>query len=127
MELRPLLALTLTGTLAGCGPAISSARFTQAPPRPPDHEIRLYATKLPMCAYQEIGIVLGKERAFTSLDDVIAAMRERALELGGDAIVGLGQTQNVAGGTIIDNTVSIESRDGLAGTVIRFTDEACTS
>ncbi len=47
--------------------------------------------------------------------------------MGGEAIVGIGQMQSVGGGTVINGSVTIETRDGLAGTVIRFTDPACTS
>ena len=119
--------LVLTTPLLACGPAVSSAVFMDVAPRTADHEIQLYSTKLPSCPYEEIGVVRARERSFTSLQDVLAALQERAREMGGDAVVGVGQTESVSGGAVLENTVSVDSQEGLAGTVVRFTDASCTS
>lgn len=111
--------------LAACGPAISSAFFKQAPARPANSQILLYSTKVPSCPYEEIGVVKGRRRTPASLQDVLAAMMQRAREMGGDAIVGLGQGRVVTGATAVDNVASVDVSDGLAGTVIRFTDPSC--
>jgi hypothetical protein len=121
IALAPLLALAL----GACGPAISSANFMTVAPRPVEHEIALYSTKLPTCPYEEIGVVRGKRRALTSLQQVLSAIQQRARKMGGDAVVGLGQTVNVRGGIVVDNVVSVESQEGLTGTVIRFSEPNC--
>ncbi len=111
--------------LTACGPAISSALFKQAAPLPPDSEVRLYSTKAPSCPYEEIGVVKGRRRAPASLQDVLTAMKRRAREMGGDGIVGLGQGRTVTGATVVGDVASLDVSDGLAGTVIRFTDPSC--
>jgi hypothetical protein len=120
-----LAAPLLSITLGACGPAISSANFTTVAPQAPEHEITLYSTKLPTCPYDEIGVVRGKRRAFTTLQQVLSAIQQRARTMGGDAVVGLGQTVNISGGTVVDNVVSVESQEGLTGTVIRFSEPGC--
>lgn len=119
------LVLALPLALAACGPAVSSANFRSAAPRSPDRQIAIFATQLPTCPYDEIGVVRGKRRALASLQDVLATIQKRAREMGGDAIIGVGQTTNIQGGTAVDNFVTIESQEGLAGTVIRFRDPGC--
>ncbi|MEJ2218365.1 MAG: hypothetical protein P8099_17315 [Gemmatimonadota bacterium] len=111
--------------LTACGPAISSAFFEQAPPRPPDSQVQLYSTRLPSCPYEEIGLVRGRKRAFSSMQAVLASLQRRAREMGGDAIVGLGQGRTVTGATVVNDVASVDVSDGLAGTVIRFTDPDC--
>jgi hypothetical protein len=113
--------------LAACGVAVESAPFKSLPPRPADHEIVLFSTKLPSCPYEEIGVVNATRRdSYTRYEALLDALKARAREMGGDAIVGLGQQQAVSGGTVIGSTVSIGSSDVLAGTVIRFTESGCT-
>lgn len=110
----------------GCAPAVQSARFGEFSPRPSDHEVRLYSTKVPECPYEEVALVTGKARTpWTSTDRVLAAVRSRALELGGDAIVGLGQVRRVTGGTAVGESVSLDTTTDLSGTVVRFTDPDC--
>jgi hypothetical protein len=111
-----LWACVLLGS--ACGPAISSAHFVRRAPRPPDHPILIYSSKLPTCPYEEIGIINGKQ-GDSSLESTLNAVRKRAREMGGDAVVGLSQTQTVSGGTYVSTS------EGLAVTVVRFTDEAC--
>ncbi|MGH7464046.1 MAG: hypothetical protein ACREK1_02660 [Longimicrobiales bacterium] len=114
-----------TISLIACGPAVSSAVFTDAAPRGPDHEIQVFSTKLPSCPYEEVGLVRAKRRGFASLQDVLTAVRERAREMGGDAVIAMGQTESVTGGVGAENVVSVSSQEGLAGTVIRFADRNC--
>jgi hypothetical protein len=121
---RALIPIPLL-LLAACGPAISSAFFKQASPRPAGSVVQLYSTRLPSCPYEEIGVVKGRRRAFASMQDVLSAMKERAREMGGDAIVGLGQGRTVTGATVVNDVASLDVSDGLAGTVIRFTDPNC--
>jgi hypothetical protein len=112
--------------LAGCGPAIQSANFSTPAPEPTTAEILLYSTKLPECPYEEVGLISGRSRVFwTSQEAVLAHMRERAREMGGDAIVGLGTSEVVTGGTHVAGTVNVNSANRMAGTVVRFTDPDC--
>lgn len=111
--------------LAACGARVSSASFVEAPPKPPGHEIRLYSTRLPTCPYEEIGLVRSQRGQFGSLDGALDALKRRARDMGGDAVVGLGQGVSVAGGTAIGDVSTVSSQEVLAGTVIRFTDAGC--
>jgi hypothetical protein len=118
----PLAALLF----AACGASVHSARFVTRDPRPPGQEVIVYSSKLPECAYEEIGVVTGSPRTgFTSMQDVLEAVRERARKLGGDAIVGLGPARHVSGASVVGETISIDSKTSLSGTVVRFTDEGC--
>lgn len=130
-ERRAGLALiaTLVWLTAACGPSIQSARFTPgvAPPaRAGAGEVLVFSTRLPECAFEEIGLVTGKPRGFwTSLETVLENMRERAREMGGDAIVGLGTSEVVTGASQAGGSVSLQTADRLAGTVVRFEDADC--
>ena len=118
------LALTLVTGAAGCAPKIMSARLTGLPAQP-DGNVALYSTKRPECPYDEIGLITGNRRhAWTSLDDVLAAMRTRALTMGGDAIVGLATGEEVSGSGA-EGVVNIDTSISLKGTVVRFTDRRC--
>jgi hypothetical protein len=124
-RLSPLIA-GVSLVVTGCAPSVQATRFSQLPPRPTDQEVLLYSTKIPECPYDEIGLVSGKPRTpWTSGDRVLAAVRARALELGGDAIVGLGQVRRVTGGTAVGESVSLDTTTDLTGTIVRFTDPDC--
>jgi hypothetical protein len=123
---RWLLVPAVVLPLGACGPTIDAARFVHAEPAPPGHEIRLYSTQAPACAYEELGLIVGKPRSgFTSLQRVLDGMQERARRMGGDAIIGVAPGQNVAASGV-GETVSISSQTALSGTVIRFRDRGCT-
>lgn len=124
-RLAPLVA-TASLLAVGCAPSVDSTRFSDMTPRPPGHEIRLYSTLVPECPYEEVGLVTGTKKVpWTSGDEVLAAIRVRAREMGGDAIVGLGQTRRVTGGTAVGESVSLDSKTELSGTVVRFTEPEC--
>jgi hypothetical protein len=113
--------------LTACGPAVRSAHFKSVPPRPTDHQIVLFSTKLPACPYEELGLITAQRRhGFNSYESVLEAMKARARRMGGDAVVALNQQQTVNGGTVIGKTVSINTGEALTGTVIRFTESGCT-
>lgn len=48
------------------------------------------------------------------------------LAMGGDAVVGVGQTGTSEGRVVVGNSVSLVAHDGVARTVIRFPDGRCT-
>src|SRR5688572_3859763 len=121
MSRSPFPALLLVLGAAACSPAVSSGKFSSQPFPPTTGEITLYSTKLPACAYDEIGLVHVKRRhGFTDMQDLIDAMRERAQEMGGDAVVGVGLAVRVKTG---DDNITTD-RD-LAGTVVRFQQPDC--
>jgi hypothetical protein len=127
MRKRKAVCLCPVLLVAACGPAVRSAPFKTVPPRPTDHQIVLFSTKLPTCPYEEIGLITAQRRhGFNSYESVLEAMKSRAREMGGDAVVALDQQQTVNGGTVIGKTVNINTGEALTGTVIRFTDSGCT-
>lgn len=102
---------------------MKSANFGEFAPRPGDHPILLFSSRLPSCPYEEVGLVRVDRGDFgSSMQTMLDRFRQRARDMGGDAVVGVGLTQSVQGGVL---PMSVSSRDGLAGTVIRFTDEDC--
>ncbi|MBB4637403.1 hypothetical protein [Longimicrobium terrae] len=121
-------ALILAGSvlaLAACTPTVESASFAAGmAPRPADAPIVIYQQNRPTCAFTEVGWVSGtKTLSATTPDEVLAAMRERARAMGGDAIVGL-----VSGGEslTVGNEV-VQSSALFKGTVVRFNDPGCTT
>ena len=129
------LVLAVAGSLAACGPAVQSATYMPLPQRRAESGgmMRIYEHTRPECAFQEIGRVTGHRRLPThSPDQVANAMRRRAAEMGGDAIIAFGERQQDAGSVVIPVSQSavvatdIGSSSHFVGTVIRFTDPSCT-
>jgi hypothetical protein len=80
-------------------------------PRPADHPIRLFSSQLPTCPFDEIAIVSARrEFNLVSTAAVTEALRKKARELGGDALV---------------RVSFLEGDAVLSGTVIRFKDGSC--
>ena len=76
--------------LAGCATAsqVVPLTATKYAPRPAEYPILLYSAALPTCAFEEIAIVRAhKEMGFVSREAVVDALRRKAQELGGDALV----------------------------------------
>ncbi len=116
----PLLAL------AACSPSVQSARFAagDVAPRPADAPVRVYQQNRPTCAFTEVGWVSGSKRLPTQAPDaVLAAMRARAKQMGGDAIIGLVPGGGARGGT----EAASGSEPLFSGTVVRFDDPGCTA
>jgi hypothetical protein len=115
-----LIAVAVLGPAAACAPSVHSARFVEAAPVAPDHEIRLFSTRAPTCPYDEIGLVVVRPASgFTSLQSMLDHMKQRAREMGGDAIVALTPQQGAdAGG-------EAGSRTTLSGTVVRLRGRDC--
>lgn len=114
-----LVLLPCLVALTACGSKVSSGRFTEQPLAPTSGPVMLFSTKLPTCAYDEIGIVHVKRRdGFSSMQSVIDAARKRARELGGHAIVKFGPVTGAA---------DEMNAPALGGTVIRFKDANCST
>lgn len=126
-----VLALSLA---AACGPSVQSASYVQLPqPRAESDAaaMRIYEHTRPDCAFEELGRLTGRRRLPThSPDEVANAMRRRAAEMGGDAIIAFGERQEGPSGVIVPVSESasigtISSGSVFVGTVVRFTDASC--
>ena len=147
MPFRPRRAGLLSATpclalaFMACASPIDSAVFLPEPvaPRPADHPVRIYAGTLPSCPYQEVGIVVWEPTSsWHDLEDGVAAMRERARTMGGDAIAGFRFGEEASGfntsttaradsaGNVTTVATGSVSRSRFAsGTVIRYTGPGC--
>jgi hypothetical protein len=96
-----------------------------ADPRTPADRIRFYETQRPTCEYAEIGHVTAHGRLFASWDKVLRKARERAHDMGGDAIVSVRETTRVSGAVISKESISTTERTSFSGTVIRFSKANC--
>jgi hypothetical protein len=125
---RPAAVALCALLAAACGPAVTLVRLDPEPaePRPSDQVVRMYSTQRPRCAYRELGLVTGRRRnGLVSMDRVVDAMRRRAREIGGDAIVEVATRSVVSGGAASDGAISLGSEPVVSGTVVRFTDASC--
>lgn len=82
-------------------------------PKPADHRADFYAEARPRCPYDEIGTISARKRD-ASMNAVLEAMRARVRSMGGDAVIGMAQSQQPHGSVTV------------SGAVIRFRDQACT-
>lgn len=129
---NPVLVLALSVAAAACAPSVQSASYTTLPePRVAGEGMRIYEHTRPDCPFEELGRVTGWRRLPTHTpDDVAKAMRRRASEMGGDAIIAFGERQEGPSGVIVPisenaSIGSISSGTVFLGTVVRFTDPSC--
>jgi hypothetical protein len=98
----------------------ASARFTE----PAD--IRFYETQRPRCEYREVGhITTTRNTWLTSWSSAVRKTRERASQMGGDAIVSFRESSRISGATISHGGISTHESNSISGTVIRFTNRNC--
>ncbi|HYR12412.1 MAG TPA: hypothetical protein VEQ60_31785 [Longimicrobium sp.] len=131
-----MLVLALSLAAAACGPSVQSASYVRLPQPPAERDaaaMRIYEHTRPDCAFEELGRLTGRRRLPThSPDEIADAMRRRAAEMGGDAIIAFGERQEGPSGVIIPvsehaSIGTISSGTVFVGTVVRFTDPACTA
>jgi hypothetical protein len=102
-----LVALLSLGCVTTTVVRLSPTKFE---PRPAQTPIAVYGSQRPSCAFTEIAIVKARRETWmASRDAALDALRNRARQLGGDAVVNL----------------AFDDSDALTGTVIRFKDEDC--
>ena len=123
MNTAILIALLVLVT--GCAPDVRTTAFQKIPPKHENAPIKIFSFKLPQCIFEEIGFVnVRQPNKFISMDEVMRSLLVEVRRLGGDAVIGLNETNpihSVRGGRRID-------RDPvLSGTVIKFTDPYCTN
>jgi hypothetical protein len=114
--------------LLACTPATRVVRLspTEYAPRSEDYPIRFYRESLPECPYEEIGMVVSRQRhILISMDAVAESLRDKARELGGDAVIRLSEQDQIQGAVISSRGVKLDRDPVLSGTVIRFTRADC--
>ena len=105
--------------VSSCGPATRATCFAEYPPRPKDHEIWVFGSTVPEMPYDEIGIVSSRQRnKLISMDRVLQSLKEKARQMGGDAIIGLSEANEAQG--FVGTTGMLDRDPVLTGTVIRF-------
>ena len=115
-----LIGLNLA--LAACAPATRTTIFQSYSPKPVGSAIKIYGAKSPICDFEELGIVSSRQRnKFISMEDVVESLRVEARSLGGDAILGLTETNPINNVT----EYGVDRDPVLAGTVIRFSNPDC--
>jgi hypothetical protein len=122
-----LAALLLATTLVGC----VRSRVTHfdpnvaSDPRTPPEQIKFYSAQRPTCPFKEIGSVTTESRFLASWSSVVKKAREKAFEIGGDAIVGVNEKTRISGAVLSEGGVSTTENTSISGTVIRFTRPNC--
>src|SRR5690349_24529649 len=74
--------------------------------RTPPEQIRFFESTKPTCSYEEIGHVTSRGGLFVSWSRVVSAARQKAWELGGDAILSLREQTQITGAVITGGQVS---------------------
>lgn len=121
---RPWLGrLAVFATVAfaclACSPATRGTSFSNYPPRPETQAIRIYRSTLPKQPFEEIGIVSSRQRnKLISMEAVMESLKQKAREMGGDAIIGLSEANEAQG--YVGDTGILDRDPVLSGTVIRF-------
>lgn len=113
----------------GCGlrPATRATVFQHHPPKPDNYPIIIYRTKLPECPYDEIGIISSKRKTkLITMEQVIESIKQKARQMGGDAVIGLSEVNEVKGADVSNSGVVLDRDLVLSGTVIKFKDPECT-
>ncbi len=120
-----LLTLILT-LVSGCSPDIRTTVFQHNPSKHVNAPIKIFRFKSPQCNFEEVGIVNSRQRnKLISMNEVMESLRIEARRLGGDAIIGLNETNPIHN---IDTQYGTLDRDPvLSGTIIKFTDATCTN
>lgn len=100
-----------------CAPQMRTTMLGESrAPEVESHEILVFSTKMPECSFDEIALVSAASRDFpqTAMDDLLVALKQRARQLGGHALVGLAERPRTKA-----------EGPSLVGTVIRFTSDGC--
>ena len=103
----PLAALLTLGCVTTSVGRLSPVRYEA---RPNDTPIQLFSSQLPTCAFTELAIVKARRETWmVSTTAAVDALRKKARQLGGDALVRL----------------SFDDGTDVTGTVIRFEQDDC--
>jgi len=106
-----------------CSPATRSTKFQSYEPTSQSQDIKIMRTKIPVCDYEEVGIVNARKRnVFVSMEEVIESLKDEARKMGGDALIGLSEDNQIV---MVTEHGVVARKTVLTGTVIRFTDRGC--
>ena len=109
--------------ITACVPATRTTVFQSYDPKPVGSPIKIYRVKSPKCDFEELGIVNSRQRnKFISMEKVFESLKAEARGMGGDAIMGLTESNPIHG---ITEGGAIDRDPVLTGTVIRFTNLDC--
>ena len=112
------MGVLVAGTL-GCAPTVTVTPLGAGrtyPATPDTVTIPLYSVQKPECPYDEIAAITAEGNR--TGDVVLAALRDKARTIGGQAIVGYSQSTRVGGDGKSELTVR-------SGTAIRFRSAEC--
>ena len=88
MRYLPLILLLSLGCVTTTVARLSPARYD---PRPSETPISLYSSQLPTCPFEEVAIVTARRETWlVSSGTVVDALRKKARQMGGDALVRVG-------------------------------------
>jgi hypothetical protein len=82
--------------------------------RTPTQNIRFYELQRPTCAYRELGHVTANSSFFGSWNKVQRKAREKAHELGGNAIVSVREQSRVTGAVFSKSQISATETTSLS-------------
>ena len=101
---------------AACGPSMKTQVRVELDPLPADQEVKVFASDLPTCEYQEVGLIASED---------LDATLKKAREMGADGVIGtvLAEAGRPAGDRSTCATPNCVKYNTVA---IRFTDPACT-
>lgn len=128
-----ILSFVPLSFVVACSP-IQSATFSTHPPRPDGAAVRVFAGQEPVCDYEEIGLVMwAPQHALHDLEDGVRRLRDRAREMGGDAIIDFrvgsresGVVTRISGdSTSTTARTTIQRQTGAGGTVVRWIGDGC--
>lgn len=110
----PLVLTIFLYSTVSCGaPSVETAVFSKFPPRSANHTIEVYSAALPERPFVEIGTIqTEKGKRWHSNEEAIERLKEKARQIGGDALVRLENSkhsetrQNNVTGQLHSGTVS---------------------
>jgi hypothetical protein len=132
--------LSLLALLAGCGssgpsqPQVKAVDYKNYSPRPVGHSIELFGVSSPPgCPFEELGVIESEGDS----EAVLSALREKAREMGGDAIINVETEQRAisshgSGWTSSSGRVSTSNENFtyvpvIGGSVVRWVTNDCTN
>ena len=129
MTLRFLFFFVILTWVQSCGPVVSVTRLADSTPHPKsvDDPIKVYMTNKPECVYEELALLAVSEGAFSGgFETFVEAMKHKARELGGDAILVNEVGRHASGYVAVSpKVVGAVNSNTMNATVIRFTDKDC--
>jgi hypothetical protein len=97
----PVVVAALVAALAGCAtpPVVKADRFGAVvePVRASDAPVTLFADSLPACAFRRVGYVRVEGRDSRDRARLPELLKDAARDLGGDAVIGFGESRFVFG------------------------------